>query len=203
LRDGGPGAGNVLVLTTDTIQQLLAPVVLISAAAILAGAQYARLASLVGRVRRFHDERLELHYQLHMGMADADEAVKRDRFESLEHQAHHMLRRAALTRNALVCLLVAVSLLLLSSLAIGCVPWVPPFEAAALGLLVMGMFALLLGMLLALRELALSLTQVRYEHERIESLRLPESRLAAVLPDPATPAPPPAPMPHDAPPAGV
>ena len=64
----------------ETIQPLLAPVVLISSCGLLCLAQYNRLAGIVARARAFHQERLMLFSQLRQADCE-DRAALTLRFE--------------------------------------------------------------------------------------------------------------------------
>ena len=152
-----------------TIQQLLAPVVMISACGLLCMAMYARLSNIVARLRQFHHERYEALTRLSRG-SESERATLLHRSDGLEKQAHAMLDRARLIRNTLVCLVGCVACMLVSSLALGLAMWVDSFQMVAFGLFVVGVGSMFTGMVMALLELRLALRQVMFEHENMENL---------------------------------
>lgn len=152
-----------------TIQQLLAPVVMISACGLLCMAMYARLSNIVGRLRQFHHERYEALTRLSQGSGSEQAALLR-RSDGLEKQAHDMFDRARLIRNTLVCLVGCVACMLISSLSLGLAMWVDSFQKIAFALFVIGVGSMLAGMVMALLELRIALRQVMFEHKDLENL---------------------------------
>jgi hypothetical protein len=153
-------------LNLETIERLLAPVVLISACGLLAMAQYNRLAAIVARIRQYHHERVDVFRLMEMSEGD-DDPTLRLRFDGVYHQACHMLRRARLTRNALIGMVSCVLLMLACSLAIGASAVWPEIEWVVIALFVAGLVSMFAAMVLALLELRISLQQVEYEHKRM------------------------------------
>ena len=152
-----------------TIQQLLAPVVMISACGLLCMAMYNRLSSIVARLRQFHHERYAALTRISRG-SGSERATLLHRSDGLEKQAHAMLDRARLIRNTLVCLVGCVACMLVSSLSLGLAMWIDSFQMIAFGLFVVGVGSMLAGMMMALLELRLALGQVMFEHEDLENL---------------------------------
>ena len=92
------------------------------------------------------------------------------RFEGLEAQTHRMLRRAALQRNALQLLFLAVMAMGASSLLLG-LALVAPFAEWVAGAAFVGGLALVIGAMgYCIAEMSGALTPIRYEHERVEQL---------------------------------
>lgn len=151
------------------IQQLLAPVVMISACGLLCMAMYARLSNIVARLRQFHHEQLQTMTHPRPD-SESEQALVRWRSQGLEQQAHYMLGRARLIRNTLVCLVGCVICMLASSLSIGLSQWTERFQIISIVLFVVGVTSMLVGMLIAMFELRVALRQVSYEHQRMERL---------------------------------
>ena len=167
-------------LSSNMIQELLAPVVLISACGLLCVAMYNRLASIVARIRQFHHERVEVLTKLEHG--DPERACTlHNRFEGLGHQAQHMLCRARFVRAALIQLISTVMLMLTCSLSIGLTPLSHVMQTVAVALFVAGVMSMLVAMAFTIRELTLSLKDVTYEHERIGALMTPLLGLVSLV----------------------
>ena len=151
------------------IQQLLAPVVMISASGLLCLALFNRLSTLVARIRQFNRERLEHAIQIR-GAGDTVRRTLELHDAALEQQIPRMLRRARMLHRALLCLVAGVVAMLLCSLMIGAALLVPAVLPAAIGCFVLGVISMLVGMLFALRELTISLGDVELEAHALEEL---------------------------------
>lgn len=152
-----------------TIQLLVAPVVMISAAGLVCLALYNRLAAIVGRVRTIHKEEVDALSRMSIApAAPAPSKSARRRVVTLEEQVDHLMERARLLRAALVCLLVTVLSMLLCSLAIGLsLVW---GEAAyvALAVFLAGVLVEAAGIVLAILELRIALVAAALEADSIE-----------------------------------
>jgi len=151
----------------------VAPVVVISASALLGLAFYNRLAAIVSRLRSVQRERLQEQLALSAATArnDAD-AIRRHRrmLANLALQTAGIIQRARLIRITLLCLLSAVALLIFSSLFNGVALFWPPAAIGAAILFAGGMLALLLGVISAILELASALDVVQLESELVSEL---------------------------------
>lgn len=160
----------------QTIQLLVAPVVMISACGLLCLALYNRLAAIVSRARAFHKERFDAQARLATVTAtertDDDAAVPylRRRVELLGEQVGQILRRAALVRNAVVLLLVTVLFMLFCSLALGMSLLAPIFAGVALVCFLLGVATAIVAMALAIVELQRALDPVLLEHSAFVEL---------------------------------
>lgn len=153
------------------IQQLVPPVVIISACGLLCMAQFARFTALVARVRQMHKDRLEGLNRLDSLRGRAYQ-TQLDRCNELEHESHEVLRLVGLIRYALLCLVGAVIFMILSSLFIGVEFFWPKIGSiGAIVAFVGGLLSMLVGMIFVFREIRLSLRVVTAEHRRIESLK--------------------------------
>ena len=159
-------------MNLSVIQQLLAPIVMISSSGLLCLALFSRLTTIVSRIRQFNRERLE-HAIRQRG---AEETVRRAlelHSTALEKQIPRMLARARLIHKALMCLVTCVICMLVSSLTIGLAMLAPAVLPAAIGCFVLGVGCMLLGMAIALRELTVSLGEVELEAHALEGLPAP------------------------------
>lgn len=161
------------------VEQLVPPVVMISACGLLCMAQFGRYSGVIGRIRGFHQERLKYLAQL-PSLTGHELALTRRRSEELELQAHRVLELANMIRKALLFLVGAVMLLIVSSLLIGAeLVWPNIGAGPSIAALVAGMTSMLIGMTYVFREVLVSLEVVNDEHERLESLIEPDPEHAS------------------------
>ncbi|MCE9589642.1 MAG: DUF2721 domain-containing protein [Planctomycetes bacterium] len=151
------------------IQVVVTPVVLISANGLICLALYNRLAAVVTRLRIFHKERFDVSRQLSAmpleEQAEHHAHQLRVRSAVLEEQVRGIMRRAALLRNALICMMAAVVLLLGCSLTLGMADLGPAMQDVALGLFIAGVLVMMAGPVLAIIELMGALDPVTAEGE--------------------------------------
>jgi hypothetical protein len=159
----------------------VAPVVVISACALMALAFYNRLASIVSRLRGFQRERLAQQEQVHRierAQPPDEYSLGRGRrvLENLAEQTRRTLRRARMIRLTLICLLGTIGLLVLSSIFNGLsVVWPQAIVGAAI-LFLAGMVSLLVGISCALIELLSALDVVESETRLVSNLARPADR---------------------------
>ncbi len=160
--------------TSQIIQQLVAPAVMISAAGLLCLALFNRLSTVLARVRAFAVERTSLLRAAGTpGPSLADNALTRVRLEALEAQASSLLRRARYIRNALMLLISGVLCQLACSLLIGLSLLTAWSATAALASFVLGVLATAGAMVCVLAELRRSLDDARSEHRVLEEMQTP------------------------------
>jgi len=151
----------------------VAPVVVISASALLSLAFYNRLAAIVSRLRSVQRERLQEQAALLEASArsDTDSILKHRRMlANLAVQTAGIIQRARLIRITLLCLLAAVALLIFSSLFNGIALFWSPAAIGAAILFAGGMLSLLLGVLAAMWELTNALDVVQLESGLVSEL---------------------------------
>lgn len=169
------------------IQQLVAPVVMISACGLLCLALYNRLAVVVTRLRGFNYERFTVTGRLGRLGPEARTGARalqlQARLDMLERQVESILARARLLRNALISLILGALCMLACSLAIGISILAFPAQFAAIGLFLVGVASMFVGMLLALIELTRSLDPVTIERDSMPAYTSAAGR------NPAAPAP--------------
>jgi hypothetical protein len=153
----------------------VAPVVVISACALMSLAFYNRLAAIIARLRGFQRERLaeqeHIHRMERAEPADGPSLWRRRLFlDSLAEQTRRTLRRARLIRLTLICLLGTIGLLVVSSILNGLsVVW-PESHIGAAILFLSGMFLMLVAVGTALAELLSALDVVAEETELVAEL---------------------------------
>jgi hypothetical protein len=156
----------------QTIQLLVAPVVMVSACGLLCLALYNRLAAVVGRLRAMAKEEVDTLARLSLAGAEpgkkTPERRLRARVTTLEEQVDHVMSRARLIRAALTCLLSAVLCMLVCSLALGLSVVARAFATVALGAFFAGVLVMIAGVILALGELRIALVPAALEHEAVE-----------------------------------
>lgn len=147
------------------------PIVIISACGLLCLAFYNRLAAIVSRLRAFQRERLKEQDFLSAGKTDPAILERHQRvLRLLEEQTAHVTRRAHLVQNALMGLLTAISCLIVCSLLIGLSLLVPVFARLAVFVFVLGMLAMLAGVLCAIGELRTALGPIEEESQAVTAL---------------------------------
>jgi hypothetical protein len=102
---------------SEAIQVMLAPAVAISAVGLLLLALNNRYSTLINRMRLLNDEKRR--YLRHI--ADQGDLAYADnvRFMSVTHQTDELLARSRLVRNAILSHQTAISMFVLTSVAIG------------------------------------------------------------------------------------
>jgi len=158
---------------SSTIQIILAPVVMVTACAILAGGLLTRYAAINDRLRAITRERLDL-------LRDGANPARRDpllaeRLEELDAQLPGLLHRHTQARNALLStygasLIFIGDMFVIALAAITAASWLPTLVLAAF---LAGVAALFVGLLLTLLELRTSAESVRYEVQRVSRLAAP------------------------------
>lgn len=151
------------------------PIVIISACGLLCLAFYNRLAAIVARLRTFQRERLKEQELLSSSVsaAETDPAVleRHQRLlRLLEEQTLDVTRRAHLVQNTLLGLLTAIACLIVCSLLIGLSLLIPVFAQLAVVFFVVGMLAMLAGVLCAISELRAALGPIEQESQTVTHL---------------------------------
>ena len=151
----------------------VAPVVVISASGLLCLAFYNRLAAIVSRLRSVQRERLSemSTYQAAVKRGDSSAIESHRRLlTNLGHQTARIIVRARLIRLTLRCLLMAIALMIVASLLNGAALFWAPVSVSSAIAFAAGMLSLLIGIIIAMRELASSLDVVELETELVSDL---------------------------------
>ncbi|MGD0934743.1 MAG: DUF2721 domain-containing protein [Streptosporangiaceae bacterium] len=161
-------------IAITAIQAMVAPVVLITAAAILSGALLAMYGSVNDRMRAMDGERLETLTGAGGTLLSAADvpASGRERLTQIDAQLPMLLRRHRLIHNAVLLLFAAVAVLVLSVIVIAVAVTNRSGAAGtvALVLVLAGTVTLLGGLLLAARSIMISAKAIDYEVQRTLSL---------------------------------
>ena len=156
------------------IQSMVAPVVLITAAAILSGALLTMYGSVNDRMRAMDRERLETLTGAGGTLLSAADvpASGRERLTQIDTQLPMLLRRHRLIHNAVLLIFGAVAVLVLSVIVIAVAVTNRSGAAGtvALVLVLAGTVTLLGGLLLAARSIMISAEAIDYEVQRSLSL---------------------------------
>lgn len=156
----------------ETIQVLVAPVVMMSANGLICLAIYNRLGAVIARGRAFHKEWFDLTARRAAAPPEqgtAEHLARLDhRIGMLNELGHSMMHRARLLRNALACLLTAILAMIGCSGALGLAVPFPAAGPVALVLFYLGMAATAVGIAFALAELRWVLKPLLLEHELLE-----------------------------------
>jgi Protein of unknown function (DUF2721) len=156
------------------IQAMVAPVVLITAAAVLSGALLTMYSSVNDRMRVMDHERLETLTGAGGTLLSAADvpASGRERLAQIDAQLPMLLCRHRLIHNAVLLLFAAVAELVLSVIVIAVAVTNRSGAAGtvALVLVLAGTVTLLGGLLLAARSIMISAKAIDYEVQRTLSL---------------------------------
>lgn len=96
------------------IQLILAPAVMINACGLLLLATSSKYSSVLNRIRLLNDEKRKLFKKAGEKIFDETQ-----RLESLARQIEHLMVRAKLVRNSVMCYTGAIALFIVTSLLIG------------------------------------------------------------------------------------
>jgi len=124
------------------IQLILAPAVMINACGLLLLATSSKYSSVLNRIRLLNEEKRKLFRKA--GEKSFDET---QRLESLARQIDHLVSRARLVRNSVMCYTIAIALFIVTSLTIGCSFLVRGFQSdsAIMVMFLAGMTVVLVG----------------------------------------------------------
>jgi len=161
-------------IAVTAVQAMVAPVVLITTAAILSGALLTMYSSVNDRMRAMDGERLDILTSAAGTLLSAAEVppAGRERLTQIDTQLPLLLRRHHLLHNAVLLIYAGVAVLVLSVIAIGVAVTGSSGAAGttALALVLAGTVTLLGGLLFAARSIMISMNAIDYEVRRTLSL---------------------------------
>ena len=161
-------------IAVTAIQAMVAPVVLITTAAILSGALLTMYGSVNDRMRAMNRERLDILTGAAGTLLSASDVppAGRERLTQIDTQLPMLLRRHRLLHNAVLVIYAGVAVLVLSVIAIGVAVTGRSGAAGttALALVLAGTVMLLGGLLFAARSIMISMDAIDYEVRRALSL---------------------------------
>jgi Protein of unknown function (DUF2721) len=169
----------VSLTSISAIQAMVAPVVLITSAALLTGALLAMYNSVHDRVRAMDHERLDILTGTtgdFLPVADVP-AVGRERLTQIDTQLPRLLRRHRLLHHAVLLIFASIAVLVLSVIVIAAAvtDGSGAVGIAALVLVLAGTVTLLGGLFFAARSIMVSATAIDYEAERTLALGTDQS----------------------------
>jgi hypothetical protein len=152
-----------------TIQEILSPVLMITATAVTIGGMLEQYTSINDRVRILNRERLAL--ALHEPL----EPLDRERVAEIDAQVPLLLRRHALVHNAILTAYVAVALFVSSMfvIAAGAMLHNGPVSTSAVFVFLTGTVAFLVGLLIIAGEVRISRDALVFEAGRVLALPAP------------------------------
>jgi len=164
----------VSLTSISAIQAMVAPVVLITSAALLTGALLATYNSVHDRVRAMDRERLEILTGAAgdlLPVADVP-AMGRERLSQIDTQVPRLLRRHRLLHHAVLLIFASIAVLALSviTIAAAVTDGSGAVGIAALVLVLAGTVTLLGGLFFAARSIMVSADAIDYEAERTLAL---------------------------------
>ncbi len=148
-----------------TIDLILAPVVMVTACAIILGGLWGHASAINDRLRGMNRERMELW------RAPDTDAYTTERLLEIDTQAPWLVRRHRRVLDAIVDIYVAVLTYLLCMFSIAGAVLLNMAATLALLLFLLGTSALLVGILLAILEIRISQKALEWEVKRVGSLR--------------------------------
>ena len=161
-------------IAVTAVQAMVAPVVLITSAAILSGALLAMYGSVNDRMRAMDHERLQILTGPGGTLLSAAEVPPsgRERLTQIDTQLPRLLRRHRLLHNAVLLIYAGVGVLVLAVIAIAIAVTASSGAAgtASLVLVLAGTVMLLGGLLFAARSIVISMDAIDYEVRRTLSL---------------------------------
>jgi hypothetical protein len=168
-----PDGGEAAVTTEDlgrTIQLILAPVVMLSAASIFVSGLLGRYAAINDRVRALVSERFELLANASLGR------LTPERLAEIDAQLPQLLHRHRLVHNALLASYASILALVISMCVIGLTAtvWAGWIATLVFDIFVVGVLALLVGVVITVFEVRSSDGTLRFEVERVRRLKLDE-----------------------------
>jgi polyferredoxin len=157
--------GNLATL----IQAIIAPVVMVTASAILVGGCLQRYSEISSRMRALTSERLDLLRGVDAEPARAD-ALTAERFHQIDRQLPELLRRHNRVRHAVVALYLSVLVFVVSMFVIALARLAPASKLVvdvALLVFLAGTAVMLVGVVLTAMEVRISHLTVQYEVDRV------------------------------------
>ena len=160
-------------LVSRAIQLILAPVVLVSSAAIVLNGLLTHYGAVNDRLRSMNRERFDLVRTL----ATSADPLGEERLKEIDYQVPELLDRHRLIHHAVVAMYLAMLLFILSmfAIAVALVGNTLALALVVLALLLVGTAVLLAGILLTVREVGASRQAITFEVKRVMELRPPSA----------------------------
>jgi small-conductance mechanosensitive channel len=152
------------------IQLIVAPVVMISSAAVLLNGLFTHFGEVNSRIRDMDGERFTLVHTI--SDSSRDDRLIDERLAEIDHQLPKLLHRHGLIQSAILTIYYAilalvVSMFVVAAAALTDLAWL---ATATLALLLLGTAILLFGLVLTTNEIRVARESVLYETQRVMAL---------------------------------
>jgi hypothetical protein len=157
-------------MVASTIQLILAPVVMVTACALILNGVLARYAAVNDRLRLLSRERFDL---VRAGRGQlADDEISRERLQEIDAQVPELVRHHRLLHDGVLAVYAAILVFVLDMfvIAIAAMSGAAWLATAALLTFLGGTGVLLIGVLLTALEVRTSHRAVQFEAERVSRL---------------------------------
>ena len=155
-----------------TIQLILAPVVMVSACALLLNGLLARYGSINDHLRNLARERLDLLRRKHAALSDVDAPLDQERLLEIDYQLPLIMSHHRLTHDAVLAVYTASAIFIADMfvIALGAFNYTDLIGVVVLLLFLCGTVSLFVGVLLTGFEVRTSHHAVHYEVRRVMGL---------------------------------
>ena len=152
----------------QTIQIILAPVVMVTTCSIMLGGLLTHYAEINTRLRAMARERLDLLRNMNLKVENPDRYAA-ERLQEIDTQLPDLLHRHRLIRNSVLCLYSAITIFVVSMFVIAgaVVTGTAWLSTGALAAFLLGTALVLLGAIVTAIEVRSSHRAVRFEVERV------------------------------------
>ena len=155
-----------------TIQLILAPVVMVTACAILVGGILSHYAAINDRLRALTRERLDLLHGPDGSLSNlfaSSDAFRKERLQEIDRQLPHLAKRLNLIHHALLAVYGAILVFVLSMfvIAFAVLGNSSALSSAALTVFLVGTAAMLVGVVFVALEISQSNDAIQYEVHRV------------------------------------
>lgn len=156
-----------------TIQLILAPVVMVSACAILLTGLLARYATINDRLRLMAHERLDLLVALKEDEHSPRAVFHRERLAEIDHQLPMLMRRHKMAHDSVLATYCATGVFLADMfvIALGAIMYTDWIGIAVVFVFLSGTLALLLGIAITALEVRTSHRALHYKVGRVAELK--------------------------------
>ncbi|HEX6817684.1 MAG TPA: DUF2721 domain-containing protein [Ktedonobacterales bacterium] len=168
-------------MTTKIIQLILAPVVMVSACAILTGGILSHYGAINDRLRALTHERLQLLRGPHGALASREQvmsldAYSRERLTEIDTQTPQLLARHGLVHHGILATYLAILGFIGSMfvIALAAISSSPVVASVAVCVFLASTAILLIGIAQVARDIRLSQISVEYEAQRVGVLGAPD-----------------------------
>jgi hypothetical protein len=157
-----------------TIQLILAPVVMVSACAILLTGLLSRYAAINDRLRLMGRERFDLIAALKEDTASYRSILHGERLSQIDYQIPLLMRRHKMAHDSVLAIYCSTGIFVADMfiIALGAVSYADWIGIGVLLVFVLGTLALLGGVLITAWEVRISHRAVHYEVERILKMQI-------------------------------